>query len=312
MRTGKISVIIPAYNEEQLIQESYNLISGIIESENIDFEIIYVNDGSRDNTWINILTVGQTDERVKGLCFSRNFGKEAAMFAGLNKASGDCSVIIDCDLQHPPMKIIEMYRMWQEGYDVVEAVKKSRGKESIIHRLGAKCFYKVISYLTHMDLQNTSDFKLLDRKVVDILNRIPERNTFFRALSSWVGFKSIKIPFQVQERKQGSSKWSRGQLIKYAITNITSFSVFPMQIVTGMGILFFVFAIILGIQTFTNKMMGQALEGFTTAIIVELLVGSICMLSMGIIGHYIAKMYEEIKGRPRYIFSDQMNFSEEN
>lgn len=304
----KLSVIIPAYNEEKMIPETARVIAGILEEANIDYELLFVNDGSRDMTWAAILAEGEKNKKVKGLCFARNFGKEAAMFAGLDKATGDCAVIIDCDLQHPPQKIVEMYRLWEEGYEVVEGVKASRGKESFVHRFCANTFYSIISKLTKIDMSNASDFKLMDRKVVDILKAMPERNVFFRALSSWVGFKKTTVSFEVQERTEGVSKWSSWSLIKYAVSNITSFSAAPMQLVTILGVVFFVISIILGAQSLIYKLIGKALEGFTTVIIIELLVGSIVMTSMGIIGYYIAKMYEEIKGRPRYILSHEVNF----
>ena len=302
-----LSVIIPAYNEEKMIPKTAEVIAGLLEAEKIDYEILFINDGSRDHTWEKICEAGAANPKVKGFCFARNFGKEAAMFAGLEKAEGDCAVIIDCDLQHPPEKILEMYHFWEEGYDVIEGVKEDRGKESLLHRAFANLFYGIISRLTKLDMANASDFKLMDRKVIDVLKQMPERNVFFRALSSWVGFRSTKVSFRVQEREAGESKWSTRSLIKYAISNITSFSAAPMQIVTILGTLFFILAVILGIQSLVYKFTGRALEGFTTVIIIELLVGSISMVSMGIIGYYIAKMYEELKGRPRYIFATEIN-----
>lgn len=200
-----------------------------------------------------------------------------------------------------------MYRLWEEGYEVVEGVKSDRGKESFLHRFFAKLFYKIISIITKIDMENASDFKLMDRKVIDVLNAMPERNVFFRALSSWVGFRSTQVTFEVHEREEGVSKWSAWALIKYAFSNIVSFTAAPMQIVTIMGAGFFLMAAILGIQSLVYKFMGRALEGFTTVIMIELLLGSIMMISMGIIGFYIAKMYEELKGRPRYIIVQKLN-----
>lgn len=307
----KLSVIIPAYNEEKMIPETARVLSSILENEKIDYELLFVNDGSKDMTWPAIVNECEKNKNVKGLCFARNFGKEAAMFAGLDNCSGDCAVIIDCDLQHPPHKIVEMYRLWEEGYEVVEGVKSSRGKESFLHKLCANAFYSIISKLTKIDMANASDFKLMDRKVVDILKSMPERNVFFRALSSWVGFKKTTVLFEVQERTIGVSKWSPWSLIKYAISNITSFSAAPMQIVTFLGVAFLFISFVLGIQSLVYKFTGRALEGFTTVIMIELLIGSIVMISMGVIGYYIAKIYEEIKGRPRYILSKKENINEE-
>lgn len=306
----KLSVVVPAYNEEQMISKTAKVISSLLENENILYEIIFVNDGSRDNTWDKIQYLCEENMNIRGFNFSRNFGKEAAIFAGLTYALGDCCAVIDCDLQHPPEILVEMYRLWEKGYEIVEGIKASRGKESFIHKMSAKCFYSIISSATSIDMSKASDFKLLDRKAVDILRSMPEKHIFFRALSSWVGFKTTTIEFNVQERESGNSKWSTVSLIKYAITNITSFSTAPMQIVTFTGIIFFVFSIILGIQSLYKNLMGYSQEGFTTVILLLLIVGSIIMLSLGIIGYYIAKIYEEIKNRPRFIVSQYANYDE--
>ena len=310
MRNGILSVIIPSYNEEKMIARTSSVISGILEQAAIDYELLFVNDGSKDATWPEILLACRQNPKVKGVCFSRNFGKEAAIFAGLEQAKGGCAVVIDCDLQHPPEKIVEMYRLWQEGYEVVEGVKADRGTESGLHKLCANMFYKIISKLTKIDMSNASDFKLMDRKAVDALKAMPERNVFFRALSSWIGFRSTTVSFEVREREAGVSKWSTWSLIKYALSNITSFSAAPMQIVTVLGVLFFVIALVLGVIAIVQWMLGRALEGFTTVIIITLLAGSIIMTSMGIIGYYIAKMYEELKGRPKYIVAQTENMQD--
>ena len=210
---------------------------------------------------------------------------------------------MDCDLQHPPCTIIEMYHLWEQGYEVVEGVKTSRGKESAFHHLCASGFYAIISRLTHIDMANASDFKLLDRQAVDALLAMPERAPFFRALSSWIGFCSIQVPFEVQERTVGTSKWSIWSLTKYAIRNITSFSGAPMQAVTLLGWIILVFSLVLGIQSLYRYFNGTAQEGFTTVILLLLIIGSILMISLGIIGHYISRIYDEIKRRPKYIIS---------
>lgn len=229
------------------------------------------------------------------------------MFAGLAEAKGDCVVVIDCDLQHPPEKIVEMYHLWEQGYEIVEGVKASRGKESGLHALAAKCFYRLISEATKIDMSRASDFKLLDRKAVNVLLNMPEKNAFFRALSSWVGFKSIQIEYDVREREAGESKWSTKSLIQYALTNISSFTSVPMQIVTLLGIIMFVVTATIAIISLVQKLCGVALSGFTTVIILQCFIGSVVMISLGIIGFYIAKIYEEVKGRPRYIISERIN-----
>lgn len=307
---SKLSIIVPAYNEEKSINKTAEVISGLMVNAGIDYELLFINDGSKDNTWLEIMCQAESNKNIKGVSFSRNFGKEAAIFAGLDNCIGNCAVVIDCDLQHPPEKIVEMYKLWEEGYEVVEGVKNSRGNESAIHKFVVGIFYKIMSNITNIDMKNASDFKLMDRKVIETLKSMPERNTFFRALSSWCGFKSTKLFFDVREREEGESKWSTKSLVKYALNNITSFSVLPMQIVTFFGAFFFLFAVILGIQSIVYKIIGRALEGFTTVICIELLVGSICMINMGIMGVYIAKMYEEIKGRPRYIAASKVNIEQ--
>lgn len=299
-----ISVIIPAYNEEGMIAKTAETISAILASAAIDHELIFVNDGSKDSTWDKIQEAAGKNPAVRGICFSRNFGKEAAMFAGMYYAKGACCVVIDCDLQHPPEKIVEMYRLWEQGYEIVEAVKTDRGKESALHKLSAQCFYKIISKVTDIDMSRASDFKLLDRKAVNVLLNMKEKNAFFRALSSWIGFKTTQVEFEVKERTVGESKWSTRALIKYAISNVTSFSAAPMQIVTILGILMLCASVVLGITALYQKFTGIALGGFTTVIIIQLFTGSIIMISLGIIGYYIAKIYEEIKGRPRYVVSE--------
>lgn len=298
-----LSVILPAYNEEKMIATAADTISRILGEAKIDNEILFVDDGSKDKTWENITATAATHPNVVGVHFSRNFGKEAAMFAGLEKATGDCCVVLDCDLQHPPEKIVEMYRLWEEGYEVVEGVKEDRGEESGFHKFAANSFYGLISRATGMDMSSSSDFKLLDRKVVDTLNKLPERNVFFRALSFWVGFKKATVYYSVRERTEGESKWSTKSLIKYAITNIGSFSSAPLHLVTVLGLVMFAVAVVFSIISLVQKLTGQALGGFTTVIVLLLFSSSVIMISLGIVGYYIARIYDEIKGRPRYIIS---------
>lgn len=299
----KISIILPAYNEEKMIKRVSNVIGTILKNEYIDYELVFVDDGSKDQTWEQIEEMAVEDNRIVGVHFSRNFGKEAAIFAGLANAIGDCCVVMDCDLQHPPEVIIEMYHLWEQGYEVVEGVKRSRGKENIFYKISAGLFYKIISKAVKIDMSRASDFKLLDRRAVNVLLEMQEKNAFFRAMSSWIGFEKTQIEFDVQEREEGESKWSTRSLIQYAITNIVAFSAFPMQIVTVAGVVSFFLAIVLGIQTLVHYFRGMAIEGFTTVILLILLIGSMIMMSMGIIGYYISKIYEEVKGRPRYIIS---------
>ena len=299
-----MSIVLPAYNEEQMIEKTAGTIARMMENEDISYELVFVNDGSKDQTWERIKEASKKNSNIKGICFSRNFGKEGAVFAGLANASGDCVAVMDCDLQHPPETLITMYRLWEQGYQVIEGVKASRGREGFLHKFFAKTFYKIISNATGVDMSRASDFKLLDRAAVDEFLKLPERNVFFRALSSWVGFKTTYVEFHVQEREAGESKWSMKSLFKYAINNITSFSAVPMQVVTFCGVIFFLFAIVLAVQSLYLYFSGRAVAGFTTVILLLLIIGSILMFSLGVIGYYLSKIYEEVKMRPRYIISE--------
>jgi dolichol-phosphate mannosyltransferase len=302
---GLLSVILPSYNEEASIPRAANVITALLLQAAIPHELIFVDDGSKDRTWAAIQETASRHPQVRGIRFSRNFGKEAAIFAGLAQAAGDCAAVIDCDLQHPPEKLVEMYRLWQQGYQVVEGVKTSRGKESPFHAFAAKRFYALLSHSTGIDMSRASDFKLLDRRAVDTLLAMREKNAFFRALSSWIGFSTAQVEFEVQPRLEGESKWSLRSLVRYAVTNLASFSTAPLHLVTLLGIVVFLCSVIFGVNSLWQKFSGHALEGFTTVILLQLFIGSILMICLGIIGYYIAKIYEEIKDRPRYIVADQ-------
>lgn len=297
----KVSIIIPSYNEEGNINNTVDKVLQIMDDNSINCEIIFVSDGSKDQTFARILKKSRQDNRVKGVEFSRNFGKEAAILAGLEKGTGDCFAVMDCDLQQPPETIVDMFRMWENGYDIIEGIKSNRGKESKIHKFFAGLFYGILSKFTGYDMRNTSDFKLFDKKIAQIILNMPERKTFFRALTFWVGFKTGRISYEVADRTIGTSKWSFVGLVKYALTNIICFSSIPLNIVTYLGIISFLGMVVLGIQTLVRYSMGNAIEGFTTVILLVLLLGSGILIGLGIVGKYISAIYEEIKGRPRYI-----------
>ncbi len=304
-KQGLLSVVLPAYNEEGSVPLAAETLCRLLSHAGIRHELIFVDDGSRDRTWAAVQAQAARRPPVRGIRFSRNFGKEAAIFAGLAQAAGDCAAVMDCDLQHPPEKVVDMYRLWQTGYQVIEGVKTSRGKESPLHTLAARSFYAILSRAAGVDMSRASDFKLLDRRAVDVLLAMREKNAFFRALSSWIGFSSTQVEFEVQPRQEGESKWSVRSLVRYALTNIASFSAAPLQLVTLLGAAVFLSSVGLGIHSLWKKLTGQALEGFTTVILLQLLIGSVLMICLGIIGYYIAKIYEEIKDRPRYIVADR-------
>ena len=311
-----LSVIIPSYNEEKNVENTAKVVSQLLEENKIDYELVFVNDGSADGTWEILSNMAKTQDHIVAVNFSRNFGKESAIFAGLEVAKGDACVLMDCDLQHPPEVIIEMYNIWENNdIDIVEGVKSGRGKENSVYRWFSLLFYKLINKSSGLDLTGASDFRLLDRKAVDALNAMPERLTFFRAMSSWVGFKTEKVYFDVADRNVGKSKWSLKALMKYAVNSITSFTSAPLQLVTLFGAVTFIISVVLGVETLWNKIWGNSAEGFPTVIILQLLTSSIIMFSLGIIGYYVSKIYEEIKNRPRYIISEKISkedFEKEN
>ena len=301
-RGSRLSVVVPAYDEAEGIRASLLAIANAVRLTALPFELIVVDDGSRDDTWRAIQSARQDTPEIVALRLSRNFGKEGAIAAGLDQATGDACIVLDADLQHPPALIPEMVRLWRtEDWDVVEAVKSNRGDEAASHRLVTRAFYRVASWLTGHDLQDASDFKLLDRRVVEEWRRLGERATFFRGLVAWLGFRRTRVFFQVPPRSAGHSGWSLGSLSALAIQAVTSFSALPLQIVTVLGVVTLVVAAAMAVQALRLWYNGSALPGFTTVILLQLMIGGFLMVSLGIIGTYIARIYDEVKGRPRYV-----------
>ena len=299
-----LSVVIPAFNEQEMVPAAAGQIDGILSRAGIPHELIFIDDGSRDATWAEIRAESEHRDTVRGVHFSRNFRKEAAIFAGLQAADGDCVAVIDCDLQHPPEKLVEMYRLWGQGVEVGEGVKTDRGEESLAHRVAAKTFYRLISEATHIDMTRASDFKLLDRKAVNVLLSMREKRAFFRALSSWIGFRTAEVPYEVRERAAGESKWSTWLLIKYALSNITAFTSLPLHLITGCGAASFLAALIVGIVSIVRLAMGRVVTGLTGAVILLLFLSGLIMVGLGIIGYYLGNIYMEIQDRPRFIVSE--------
>ena len=296
--------MIPAFNEQEMVPAAAGQIDGILSRAGIPHELIFIDDGSRDATWAEIRAESEHRDTVRGVHFSRNFRKEAAIFAGLQAEDGDCVAVIDCDLQHPPEKLVEMYRLWEQGVEVVEGVKTDRGEESLAHRVAAKTFYRLISEATHIDMTRASDFKLLDRKAVNVLLSMREKRAFFRALSSWIGFRTAEVPYEVRERAAGESKWSTWLLIKYALSNITAFTSLPLHLITGCGAASFLAALIVGIVSIVRLAMGRVVTGLTGAVILLLFLSGLIMVGLGIIGYYLGNIYMEIQDRPRFIVSE--------
>jgi len=300
-----ISLVVPAYNEGECIASSIARIHGIMKTSGESFEILVIDDGSKDGTWESIMAASTLFPETKGVRLSRNFGKEHAICAGMDEAKGEAVILLDADMQHPPELIPQMIRRWREGIEVVEGVKADRGHESLFSRFFAHMFYQLMGSLSGFDFSGASDYKLLDRKVVEAWKEMGERNVFFRAMSAWVGFRREQIEFEVADRTMGESKWTRWSLIALALKAITAFSTVPLRIVMVSGLLFFMFAIIMAGNTLYQYLTGAAVTGFSTVILLLLIVSSLILLALGIIGEYISKIYDEVKGRPRYIIADR-------
>lgn len=309
-----ISIILPAYNEQFNIPPLIKAITTEMLACDVPYEIIVIDDGSSDDTWAILSQMEhnapyKSAEQLQGLRLSRNFGKEAAIFAGLEAAKGQAVIVMDCDLQHPPELIPKMIRLWQETQiDVVDAVKSHRGDEPWIRRFCSTVFYSLFKSLSGHDLKNSSDFKLLDRTVVDALLGMNERSMFFRGMVEWLGCKRNRLTFEVQNRRAGASGWPTRRLIKMAVETITAYSFIPLRLIAITGVLFLFAAVLLSFYTLIYKLLGLAISGFTTVILLQLIIGSACMLSIGIIGEYVARIYEEVKHRPRYLVARRLLF----
>ena len=307
-----LSVLIPVHNEGDQIAQNLSLIHAEASKTGLSMEMIVIDDGSTDNTWQVLETIVEQTPGLKALQFSRNFGKEAAIAAGVAYSNGQACVVIDSDLQHPPELIPEMVRLWRdEHWDIVEGRKKTRGTEPLLNRLGARFFYRTLSCLSGYDLYGSSDFKLLDRRVIDAWLDMRERNTFFRGMITWLGYRRKYISFSVPRRRATQSRWSFFGLFRLAVVAITAFSSLPLQAVTVLGALFLLCAVAFSGYALLLYFTGLALPGFTTVIVLELVIGGVLMISLGIIGTYISQIYQEVKYRPRYVVAETLTGPED-
>ena len=300
----KISILIPCYNEEKSLPLLYPELVKLMEGNKAyDWELMFVNDGSTDGTLAALQQLRQQDSRVNYVDLSRNFGKEAAMLAGFDYVTGNCMVIIDADLQHPPTLIPEMIKHWEAGYDDVYAKRRSRGKESWLRRRLSLLFYKLLQSSSRFDvLQNVGDFRLLDRKCINALKRMRESERYTKGMYSWIGFNKKEVEFDQGDRLAGDSSWNFRRLFSFALDGITSFTNAPLRISTMMGFVVSVCAFLYMIYVFCKALIyGDPVQGYPTLVILVLFLGGIQLLSLGIIGEYIGRIYNETKNRPDYI-----------
>lgn len=299
----RISVVSPIYDEGPGVDRFVDRLAQVLRGE--DFELVLVDDGSADDSWERICRRAAADERVRGVRLSRNFGKEAALLAGLEHAGGDAVVVIDSDLQHPPSAIPAMIRLWQDGYQVVEAVKRNRTGQGLIGRVGGRLFNRAFTGLTKVDLVDATDFRLLGRPALDALLRLPEHSSFFRGTSNWIGFRRTTLEIDIDHREGGASRWTFRSLFRLAVNGLTSFTSAPLHLVTLVGLAFALFAVLLGAQTLIRWMRGGSVAGFPTVILLLLVLGTFVLLGLGVIGEYLARIHEEVRGRPRYLVQEK-------
>jgi glycosyltransferase involved in cell wall biosynthesis len=304
--TELVSVVAPVFNEGPGIDRFVRRLGEVLVGT--DYELVLVDDGSSDDSWQRIVDHGQLDHRVRGVQLSRNFGKEQAVLAGLEHAAGDVIVVIDADLQHPPSAIPAMLRLWRDGVHVVEAIKRARTGQSVANRLAARLFNATFTRLTSVDLVNATDFRLLSRTAVDALLSLPEHAGFFRGTSSWIGFRRAVLEVDIDHREGGRSRWTARSLFRLAVNGLTSFTSAPLHFVTLAGFGFAAFSVVLGVQTLVRWMRGGSVAGFPTVILLLLVMGTFVLIGLGVIGEYLARIHDEVRGRPRYLVQERSTF----
>jgi len=311
--SNNFSIIIPVFNEAKGLVHLAEKIDAVLSRPEYAYDLIFIDDGSRDATWQTLRTLCQSSPHIKAVRFSRNFGKEAAIHAGLRLVQGEAAVIMDADLQHPPELLPLMLSLWKnEGYEVVEGVKTVRQKETFLNKIGSAFFFRVLRTATGFDIRRHTDFKLLGRKAIDLYLSLSEKERFFRMLVPSFGLKTVEVPFSPDKRIGGAVSFSLMKRLRLAVTAVTSFSSLPLHLVTLLGFITLAFSTVLGIQTLYIKISGKAVEGFTTVILIVLLIGSILMIALGIIGEYLARIFEEIKNRPAFVISEILKNEKSN
>jgi glycosyltransferase involved in cell wall biosynthesis len=306
----ELSIVVPMFNEEENVEYFFRTLLPVLNSLEMTYEVICVDDGSTDGTWKRLLHYHEADPHIKILSFSRNFGKEVALSAGLNHASGAAIVPIDADLQDPPELIGQLLEKWREGYDVVYAVRRRRLGEGPVKRGTANLFYRVINSLSDTPIpKDTGDFRLFDRRVVEVLNRIPERTRFMKGLFAWVGFKQVGIPYDRQPRHQGNTKWNYWKLWNFALDAITLFSTVPLRLWSYVGIIISFLSFLYGGFLIVRTLVyGRDFPGYASIMVAILFLGGLQLISLGIIGEYLGRVYAEAKRRPLYIVKEAHGF----
>ncbi len=304
-----LSVVVPVYNEQEVIAQTLKRVRQVVDGMTVEYGILFVNDGSRDNTLQILRPACEADKRLKLINFSRNFGHQTAITAGMDLASGDAVVIIDADLQDPPEVIPDMFALWKDGYEVVYGKRIHRKGETFFKKATARLFYRFLSAMTDVNIPvDAGDFRLIDRKVVEALRRTPERNRYVRGLIGWLGFKQTAYEYVREERFAGTTKYPLRKMIKLAVDAITSFSVKPLRIAGVLGLILSVLGFAYTVYVIIAKLCGAVFsDGWASTICIVLLLGGFILVMLGIMGQYIGRIYDEVRARPLYLISETVN-----
>lgn len=305
-----ISIVVPMYNEQEVANEFYSRTTNVLKAlEDYDYEIIIVNDGSRDKTLEILLNLAKNDEHIKVINFSRNFGHQAALTAGIENASGDAIITIDADLQDPPEVILEMIKEYEKGYDIVYAKRRNRKKDTFFKRETAKLYYKILNKLSDIKIpENVGDFRLINKKVQSVFVKLPEKDRYIRGMLAWIGFNQTIVEFDRASRFAGKTKYPLSKMIKLALSGIIGFSTKPLRLIFKLGIITTLISFILMIYAIVVKVLGYSTNGWSSIMVAITFIGGIQLLSLGIVAEYIAKIYGEVKERPVYIIMDKYSF----
>ncbi|MCT6823677.1 glycosyltransferase family 2 protein [Bartonella apis] len=302
-----VTVISPVYNEGKGIAIFVEEVARVFSKLEYDLTIILVDDGSKDTSWSDLQKIIPEKFRIQGIRLAKNFGKESAIAAGLSLADSDVVITIDCDLQHPPELMSKMLELWEEGAEIVSAVKEKRQQESCLDRLAAASFYKIFHWITENDIGGTSDFILLDRKVADALKSLPEKLFFYRGVVQWLGFKQVSVSFVPKNREIGKSGWSFWKKLHLAIDSLTGFSAKPLVFIWFMTFLFVLFSLVVGGDAVISKIIGKSVSGFSTLILVILITGVAVLSCLCVLSAYIRQIFYEVKSRPRFLISQKID-----
>ena len=307
---NKVSIVVPMYNEQEVANEFYNRTTNVFKELPYEYEIIIVNDGSRDKTLDLVLDLVKNDEHVKVINFSRNFGHQAAITAGIENATGDAIITIDADLQDPPEVIADLLKKWEEGYDIVYAKRKSRKTDTFFKRTTANIYYKVLNKLSDIKIpENVGDFRLISKRVQQVFIKLPEKDRYIRGMFAWMGFKQSFVEFDRQSRFAGKTKYPLKKMIKLAVSGIIGFSTKPLRLIFKLGLATTFLSFLLMVYAIIVKILGYTTNGWSSLMVAITFIGGIQLLSLGIVAEYVAKIYGEAKARPVYIIMDKYSMN---